>query len=237
MASNSLDDGVFEQGEAEQLAHSVRSHIRSANVLRAAGDAGNADAEEEKAKTICGVILRRLNRRLERYARATSSNEQIREDVMTQISVELWRRLSHPGKSYDACEYAFNQFFKHAALTAITAVKLENGLGRTSVTTVDMDEDHRDASAPLIDLVSDPLLNTLERLLGPDIAGQFFDTAPSELHVKIFGDKISGMTWDEIAARHGICDTTAKTKYDRARAYLKSLVPSGDQPVASVERI
>lgn len=238
MAMREVEDKSFGPKEAEGMVSRLREHLREADRLSCAGQASAAAQQESAANALVEGIITKLKRRLERYARSYfAGNEDTVEDAIVAMTLEVCRRLKNL-TSYGAFEGVFNLCVKHAVIDAVKKVRRENGLdergqpdtegyqlvsGETLFTT------DGEVGPSWEEQVPDPVSSEfVARVLGDRMAASLIARLPTPRHRRVFGHRLAGMEWNDIASREGISGKTAKKYYDDSKAFLHDLVLSTD---------
>jgi len=246
MQQRTVEDQLFDPGEAEAMAKEARRHLRAAEEAGARGADATQRREEAAANEVLDKLLQRLRPRLARYAEGPFRNrpnypdQEILEVAVQEMALGILRRLRDP-KQGDIFERKFNYAAKFAILDAIKKVRRENGTDENGLLKDGQKRVDWEGGAESEEgTVRLSLASRTEDLQSPvELAGvihqvalpQLLEKLPTPLHAQLVSDYLQGLRLKEIAARAGICGKTATRYIKQAFYVIRKLMtePEGEQ--------
>lgn len=229
---------VKEPEREEDLVVRLREHLRLAQAHQRQGQLQEAAAEHRLASVLLERITDQVTNRFDRIAKARFPTEsaEMRQDLIGEMFRMLCEKLQDLSPGQRRFETHFNLCVDRLSIDAVRRIWAENDRAAKD------GAEHAPAGAVLSldapgaspggeddapsrgDRYTDPNQNVEATVLGSRMEQQLLEKLPSREYIDIFRDKLDGYTWDEIAKRRGVPESTARSRHAEARRLLKEIL-------------
>ena len=218
----------------EEAVKKLRTHLHQAEAATLNGDALTAQQAAQEAKNIIEGLLKRLGPRFDKYKWQNFSRQPMdtQADAASEMVLQVCRGLKdlsdRPRAKY--FETNFNAAVESCIYDAIRIIWREQERDTQRRAPVSLyeplaDIDGENSPEHLVDQIEDQsALDDVNNALGKEIVAQLLQQLPSRRHAEVLVYRMSGHVWDEVAAKMGVSEKTARNYFKTAESLLKQLL-------------